>query len=355
MYTSFHIKNYRCFDNLALTDLAQVNLIGGKNNVGKTALLEALFLHTRGYNPQFIFDLDVVRGLTPNLEQPVPEWEFLFLNRDSSLTVELLGEDAKTGSRSLKLRFVEDSEERDKIKLIIPKSRFSNGAAILSPTSTILALDYRQSTQANTVYLAQGGEILSAPPDSPFPSFLIPAQGRPLLKETRERFSNLVRNGKLLLLLEYLQRIDPRIRDIQLLDFGGETMPHGFIFNERPIPLNYMGEGINRVVNFILTIASASGGVVLVDEIENGLHYSVLADVWKAIAQAARTFNVQVFATTHSLEMIRAAHETFSQSEPYDFRLHRLDQNIETGQIETLTFNQNSMNAAILFDQEVRG
>lgn len=355
MYTSFRVQNYRCFEDMALTDLARVNLIAGKNNVGKTALLEALFLHARGYNPQFIFDLDVVRGLTPALDQPVPEWEFVFLNRDSSLIVTLLGEDAKTGSRSLKLRFVEDSEERDKIKLIIPKSRFSNGASVLSPTSTILALDYHESTQASTIYMAQGGEILSAPPDSPFSSFLIPAQGRPPLKETRERFSNLVTSGKLPLLLAYLQRIDSRIHDIQLLDFGGETMPHGFILNERPVPLNYMGEGINRVVNFVLAIASASGGVVLIDEIENGLHYSVLTDVWKAIAQAARTFNVQIFATTHSLEMIRAAHEAFSESESYDFRLHRLDRNIATGQIETLTFNQNSMNAAILFDQEVRG
>lgn len=355
MYTSFRVQNFRCFDDLSLTDLGRVNLIAGKNNVGKTALLEALFLHARGYNPQYIFDLDAVRGLTPNLEQPLSEWELIFLNRDPSLTATLLGEDTQTGSRSLELRFVKDTQERDNIKLTIQKSRFSNGAAVLSPTSAILALDYHQSKQKNTIYMAQGGEILSAPQDSPFPSFFIPAQGRPPLKETRERFSNLVTDGKLHLLLETLQHIDPRINNIQLLDFGGATMPHSFARNARPMPLNYLGEGINRIMNFVLAIASAADGVVLIDEIENGLHYSVLVDVWKAIAQAARAFNVQIFATTHSLEMIRAAHEAFRQSEPYDFRLHRLDRSMETGQIEVLTFNQNSMNAAVLFDQEVRG
>jgi len=49
MYQSFHVKNFRCFDDLQLNDLARVNLIAGKNNTGKTSLLEALFLHAGAY------------------------------------------------------------------------------------------------------------------------------------------------------------------------------------------------------------------------------------------------------------------------------------------------------------------
>jgi AAA15 family ATPase/GTPase len=51
MYQSFAVHNFRCFSTLAMADLERVNLIAGVNNVGKTALLEALFLHCGGYNP----------------------------------------------------------------------------------------------------------------------------------------------------------------------------------------------------------------------------------------------------------------------------------------------------------------
>ena len=55
MYKSFKIKNFRCFKELAITSFKRVNLIAGLNNVGKTALLEALFLHCGATNPELTF------------------------------------------------------------------------------------------------------------------------------------------------------------------------------------------------------------------------------------------------------------------------------------------------------------
>ena len=90
----------------------------------------------------------------------------------------------------------------------------------------------------------------------------------------------------------------------------------------------------------------------MIDEIENGLHYSVLGDVWRVIDQTAKAFNTQIFATTHSRECIVAAHEAFESDDDYDFRLHRLDQ--INGTIRAVTYPQGTLEAAIETNLEVR-
>ena len=77
-----------------------------------------------------------------------------------------------------------------------------------------------------------------------------------------------------------------------------------------------------HLARLVLAVSDASNGIVLLDEIENGFHYSVLPNVWRLIESAANQFNTQVFATTHSIECVRAAHNTLDSA---SFRLHRLD------------------------------
>ena len=106
------------------------------------------------------------------------------------------------------------------------------------------------------------------------------------------------------------------------------------------------------MLSCLLAIAEAVHGTVLIDEIENGLYHSVLPKVWAAIAEFARTFGTQVFATTHSLECICAAHEAFSAGDKYDFALHRLDR-VED-EIRAVTYDREMLDAAIKADMEIR-
>ena len=87
----------------------------------------------------------------------------------------------------------------------------------------------------------------------------------------------------------------------------------------------------------------------MVDEIENGLHHSLLPKVWQVVDTAARQFRTQVFATTHSLESITAAHESL---DPDVFRLHRLE--ITDSANRCVTYESESISAAIRHDIEVR-
>ena len=85
-------------------------------------------------------------------------------------------------------------------------------------------------------------------------------------------------------------------------------------FNEL-VPVNIVGEGINRLLSIILAIYEASNGIVMIDEVENGFHYSSLPFLWEAIFESAREFNVQVFATTHSFENIKAYSSVYDKLE----------------------------------------
>ena len=70
-------------------------------------------------------------------------------------------------------------------------------------------------------------------------------------------------------------------------------------------PLGSHGEGMRRLMMMSLSLLESRGGVLLVDEIDTGLHYSILGDVWRLVIETAIKHDVQVFATTHSYDCIR--------------------------------------------------
>ena len=107
-----------------------------------------------------------------------------------------------------------------------------------------------------------------------------------------------------------------------------------------------------RLLSIILSIAHAPHGYVLIDEIENGIHHSVMVDVWRAIADAAKRFDTQVFSTTHSWDCIRAAHQAFKDTNEEDFILYRLDRMKNT--ILPVIYDQETLQAALIAELEVR-
>ncbi len=131
-------------------------------------------------------------------------------------------------------------------------------------------------------------------------------------------------------LVEALKLIE---KDVESLDFVKDESSN----NERKavvrirqsrIPLKSMGDGMNRILTIILALVNAEGGYLLVDEFENGLHYSVQEDLWKMVFHLAKRLDVQVFATTHSNDCIRAFENVLNeanQSEGLYFRLEKFE------------------------------
>jgi len=366
MYKSFEIKNFRCFREFKISNLERINLIVGKNNIGKTALLEALFIHSGAYNPILTLKINPLRGIEPMKLQQTPltktqtPWDTLFYNFNNLKAIELIGDiktESKTINRRLTLKVVREREELAKIVLPIDLTQNKFGQDVLrSDFAQLLQFAYQEDGREGKIYLIieprEGIKLTPVPPLPPFPGVFLPARVRTSVSNESEQFSELKAENKHEKILSTLKLIEPRLSNLEVLTVAEVPIIHGEIGLGRPLPLPLMGEGMARIASLLLSIGTYRGGIVLIDEIENGLHHLVLEKVWSAIATAAREFDVQIFATTHSLECIKAFNEAFSKGEIYDFKLYRLERNDD--KIDTVDYDKETLDSAMGMDMEVR-
>ena len=150
-----------------------------------------------------------------------------------------------------------------------------------------------------------------------------------------------------------IRLLEPRLRRMETItDSRGVPAIYGDIGSSPPLPVSVMGEGTKRLLALSLAFLKAQNGVILVDEIENGLHHSVLIDVWKNLDWLSREFNVQVFATTHSYECIVAANNAFNELESTDLHFHRMHR--QDNKIKAVTYDKQALDTNIEYLWELR-
>ena len=357
MYRSFTIKKFRCFRELTIEPLARVNLITGMNNVGKTALLEAIFLQLGPDNPDLATRINVWRGMTnfdrSNIEEEL--WGSLFFGYDTSAAIELESKDENGYRRSLRISLgkgvTAELPASGNGNGHFPQTRGSISTAASRELKFMYSDDMGQSGSSRAFIFGERLKVEHAPLHSSSVSTLLSNHARTPIDDAR-RFSKFEAVGRQDEIVQTLKLLEPRLRRLAVLMNGDAPMVNGDLNIGRLIPLSMMGEGISRLLSIILAIYDSPRGVVLIDEIENGLHYSTMVEVWKAIAETARRSETQIFATTHSWECIKAAHEAFAASDAYDFRLHRLDR--VKDEIRVATYNQETLDTAVEMSHEVR-
>ena len=192
------------------------------------------------------------------------------------------------------------------------------------------------------------------PSNPPFPCYFLSARRSPSQEKVANLFGRLVKSKRVqdLELVNILKLVEPRLLQLDVIPSAGSSMIYGDIGLDQMLPISLMGDGMERVIGIVLSIANASGGIVLIDEVENGIHHSILSNFWQVIDKAARDFDTQVIATTHGYECIREAHKAFSASDSYDFLFHRLDRIGD--RVESATYDREALEAAIKAEFEVR-
>jgi hypothetical protein len=115
------------------------------------------------------------------------------------------------------------------------------------------------------------------------------------------------------MVLRALQFLDPdieRIASQSTSPYYGALPRGGFKVKrkglDQPIPIGSLGDGMWRMLAMAIAITQCKHGVLLVDEIDTGLHYKVMSDMWTLIFSTAKEFDVQVFATSHSLDCVQS-------------------------------------------------
>jgi len=361
MYTSFSVRNFRCFRELEMKDLARVNLITGKNNVGKSTLLDALFIHSGYSRMDFTQSVDYHRGLIEARVSPAdtaaPPWVTLFHRFDTAEPIVAAGRAASGRSWSVTLRHLRTAEDLGRA-MEAPGMRptASNGVGRALALLQALELTAEEpDTEASRYYTGMDQEGMRSSPAGPsaWPVAILPALYRGSVETLNSQFGRVVTERRTDALTRALAVLEPRLRGLHLGQFLGVTQILGDVEGwAQLVPLAVMGDGMGRLIRMLLGLQQVGGGVLLVDEVENGFHHSSMRDVWRRIADAARDHDTQIFATTHSWECVVAAHEAFSESLEYDLRMHRLD--AVDGRTEDVVYDQETLAAAIEIGMEVR-
>ena len=183
------------------------------------------------------------------------------------------------------------------------------------------------------------------------PGVFLPARSR-FLGTDADRYSKLDRKGKIEPVLNALKLLEPRLERLAVLVEGGFPMINGDIGLNELIPVPMMGEGMVRLLSILLAIYDSTDGIILIDEIENGLHHTVMSKVWKAIAKAATQSNTQIFATTHSWECVESYISALSDlvdDDSVDGMLFRLDKSRE--EIQSVPYNLNDL--SLIAEQKI--
>ena len=353
MFKNLRIRNFRAFDDLEIPRLGRINLVTGKNNSGKTSLLEAFFLLCGAAgNPNVALNANRVRGI--DFEEGLAVWETfwkpIFTAFDIAKIVEIEGLHESQGFLTLNIATEHERLTEVPIENLSRtlETEFLNRSSLrfsLKKDSNKEWMDGRIRLAGKNFQIDTSAVSTSTLPFQAV--FLSSRIGN--LQEDAQRLGQLRQQKRGELVVSALRIVEPRLQSVEVNSASGVPMIWGDIGLPELVPLPMMGEGMTRIARLILAISAAPGGVVLVDEVENGLHYSALGKVWKAIGEAARQFNTQVVASTHSFECMEAAHQSLDAE---DFLVHRLENSDEA--IRCITLESEQIRATVEHNLEIR-
>lgn len=291
MITEAKINNFKCFKELTVPEFGQITLIGGRNNVGKTALLEALFLYLDRSNPTMIIRQYGWRGIPEILLAPEIVWGPIFFDQDMSQEIQIsIKGDPDRGSAKY---VVNKQYLPPQITGIVPPEQATAKTEDRSPRFEAIDIDYSnrdgQIVQRSHLYTTPQGETalhVDFASFRPRPAQFIPSREHLNPTNTVDRFSRADQIGKDEEITDALRRIEPRLEKLKVNAIGGKSILHGKLSGLiKTLPINLMGEGVEKVLSIIATVVSGNIHYLLIDEIENGLHYSVMTDIlendWK--------------------------------------------------------------------------
>lgn len=316
MIRNLTIDGFRGFEHFEMCDLGRVNLLVGTNNSGKTSVLEAIQILLTGH-PRSIWSILSKRG-----ERLIEDSE-----RRSRTEVELChlfhGHTIEGGSE-FRLRGLNDStggsltatiqktplDEDSQSALFDEEEDFAGPFGLLLKGEGFVRVD-------ETLPLSRRGGLsfdilrrLRSVQDDETPTIRFISTASMSPNEIASLYDDVVLTPEEDLVIQALKTIEPTIERIATTSKESRfSPPHqgergGIVVKcagvDQRIPIGSLGDGIWRILALALALVNAENGVLLVDEIDTGLHFSVMSDMWKLVSETAKRLQVQVFATTHS-------------------------------------------------------
>lgn len=370
--TQAEIDGFRGLRSLKLDGLGRVNILVGGNNSGKTSVLEALSILCQPYNPDEWLSMVSRRDFGGLDETRVQSLRWCFAQTTELTDPEQIVEavcdfkcDGRFPLRGLHVHYSEfigepSPEELRHYLRIVRKARHEQ--MVLSFAETMRGVElthypkWLETADSTTFHghpyvgveppslrlwekrnigrfsRLRNGPMLESKTLTPYSYQLNRNQLASQSKQIFEQASPSV--------LELLQDFDADIQGIDLASFSGDRAAVYIKHRKLGVaPLSVFGDATRRSVLLSATLLSLrDGGVLLIDEVEAGIHVRVLGRVFEWLVKSARTLKVQVFVTTHSLEALDAL--AFSRPvSPLedDIVVFRLNQTVDGTQCKRLS------------------
>jgi len=339
---SLQIMNFRALEEFSVASLGRVNLIVGKNNSGKSTVLEALRLYAGRGNLTLLADIakqhdekiDVMED-GKGVDFDVFPFESFFTNRkfpDDNSCISIGEVESNENTIEISHEYFFESEEQIKdddgdIVTKIKREKVSKNDLNLNPYNShgllIKRADRARYIAIESQYIRnriqRSLRFGSVDSSDQIPCSFVPTQFLSI-NELGDLWDKILFTPQEDFVKTALQIISPDFENLAFVK--SETRSGQSISSRRdeisriakvklkslkhPIPLNSMGDGMIRVLQLILKAFPAKGGLMLIDEFENGLHYSVQVKIWKLLFSIAKEFDIQIFASTHSWDCIES-------------------------------------------------
>ena len=348
MFHNIEINRLRGIKHSKIEGLKQINLFFGKNNCGKSSLLDAIFLISGISNPKLPLNVNIIRNYR-RLEPSDMKLDFYSLDMSSPIVIKAENDE----TRELQISVVESSSS--KVNLL---GEDNNVASTDLDNKYGLVLKYKVDEHAY-----ESSIILSHSSNNSLEQRIkMPAHYKEKLtcRYLNPKFDfttsidglvDVIKNKDEAFIVNALRLIEPKIKDFVLSQ--NEVLVD--IGLDKRIPINMMGDGARKILSILTSIYECKNGIVLIDELSNGFHYSVMKGVWRAIVSVAKKNNVQIFATTHDLDSIKGLRDAAKSGEEYDdsivcFKLQRT----ADYELKSYTYSLDSVDYSLTQEIEIR-
>jgi len=367
LLNSLEVRRFRAFRHLRIEKLGRVNLIVGKNNVGKSCLLEMLELYAKRAHPTCIWQilaahdedtrpLKSARGYPGDslaVEEVLPSLKYLFYGRQDITfpiePIEIGPIDRISDKLTLSIElYISQTDQEGRSKLSpLPIEEYASAEDPIPRFSVQLGEDhhvhYPLDLSSPRLLRSELKEI----------ACVLVAASELDKRKISGLWSKIALTNRQKEVLAALRIIAPGVQDINIVedpDSKRERFPIIKVANmAEPLPIRSLGNGIQRTLEIVLALVNAKNGLLLIDEVEHGLHHWTQTEFWQLIFEIAYKLNVQVFATTHNWDCIDSFQQAAQENEQAEGMLIRL--NYKKGEVSATLFDEESL--AIVTQEQI--
>lgn len=355
-FKNIEIKNFRGIDHLKIDDFARVNVFLGQNNSGKSTVLEALLLLMGMSNPDLPLSLNKSRTRNFRIAY-LQETRYQFYNLDLNNKPEFYSEQFDGLRRHLQVRLLHIDDEANGEALLNGQSVVSDPVRVPNTIEMLFDVTNSQGTKhfRSSLSVNQADVISRQEPAKEYveKNYAVLFSSDLLSSNLTNDLSELFKRKQKNQLLSYLQLFDSRINSIDILN---NDVYISYSDVREMLPVSMSGDGLRRYLNIVAGSANPMNTAILIDEIDNGLHYSAYKKLWEAIFALATATNKQIFVTTHSKETLYQLYEMLEEKSEYqqEMRLYTLANTPKKGH-QAYKYTYEGLSGACENDVELRG